>query len=86
MKLDKDVKAMSKSARGQELMRVRRLIRSHKQKRDNARCWLNDERLYDQVLPEKSAGAGKMTLPEEVLLRNCKRYIRRQKCTGCKHP
>lgn len=86
MKLDLDIKAMNLSARGQELMRLRNLIRTHKSKRDNARCWHNDEELYARALPEGSRGAGKMLLPEVVLLRNCKRYIRNQQCIsrGCK--
>jgi hypothetical protein len=86
MKLDQDIRAMGLAARGQELMRLRNLLRSHKNKRDNARCWHNDEQLYARVLPEGSSGAGSMTLPETVLLRNCKRYIRGQQCVsrGCK--
>lgn len=82
MKLDKDIQTMSFKARGQELMRLRSLIRTHKKKRDNARCWHNDETLYAKTLPEGSDGAGKMTLPEEKLLRNCRLYIRGQQCVN----
>jgi hypothetical protein len=86
MKLDRDVKAMSHRARGRELMRLRALIRTHKKKKDNARCWHCDEQLYKRTLPEGSEGAGRMTLSEAVLLRNCKKYIRGQQCTqrGCR--
>jgi hypothetical protein len=84
MKLDDDIKKMSHAKRGKEIARLRRLIRTHKAKKDNARCWHNDEQLYDKTLPEGSANAGKMTLPEDVLLQNCKRYIKRQQCpTSC---
>lgn len=78
--LDKDIKKMSFGERGRELMRLRRLIRTHKAKKNNARCWHNDEQLYARALPEGSAHAGKMILPETTLLRNCTRYIRGQQC------
>ena len=81
MKLDRDVKDMSSGKRAQELMRLRGLIRTHKRKKDNARCWLNDKQLYARALPEGSRGAGRMTLPKEVLLRNCERYIHNQQCS-----
>ena len=86
MKLDKDIKRMSHGKRGQELMRLRRLLRTHKAKENNARCWLNDRNLYDKALPEKSEGAGRMNLPEKVLLSNCRKYIRGQKCDMGKCP
>lgn len=79
--LDKDIKDMSFGERGRELARVRRLIRTHKAKKNNARCWHNDEQLYARTLPEGSANAGKMILPENILIRNCKHYIRGQQCT-----
>ncbi len=71
---------MGLAERGRELMRLRRLIRTHKEKEGNARCWLNDVRLYSQTLPEGGGNAGRMDLPEAELLRNCKRYIRGQQC------
>lgn len=80
MNLDKDLHLMSFAARGQEIMRIRRLIRTHKKKKDNARCWLNDLQLYDDILPEGSGKAGRMNLPACVLLKNCKKYILGQKC------
>lgn len=86
MKLDKDIEKMSLAARGQELMRVRKLIRTHKKKKDNARCWHTDLQLYSATLPEGSRGAGEMSLPLPLLIQNCKKYIRGQQCTlhGCK--
>jgi hypothetical protein len=84
VKLDTDVKKMSSGERGQEIARLRKLIRTHKRKRDNARCWHGDEELYARTLPEGSRNAGRMTLPEDVLLRNCRKYIRGQKCSKCK--
>ncbi len=83
MRTDKDIAEMSFGERGRELKRIWRLIRTHKRKRDNARCWHNDLQLYEAVLPEGCRGAGRMTLPKEVLLRNCSKYIDRQKCVGC---
>ncbi len=81
MKLDKDILEMSHAERGQELMRVRKLIRTHKAKRNNARCWLADLMLYAKTLPEKNTGAGSMDLPIQVLLKNCRQYIVGQQCS-----
>jgi hypothetical protein len=78
--LDRDVKKMSFGARGRELMRLRRLIRTHKNKRGNARCWHADLELYARTLPENVRNSGQMDLPKDVLLRNCSRYIDRQQC------
>lgn len=80
MKLDQDIKNMSSGQRAKELMRVRVLIRTHKKKKNNARCWINDEVLYDKVLPEGSKNAGRMTLSKDILLQNCARYISGQQC------
>jgi hypothetical protein len=80
MKLDVDIKLMSLERRGYELQRLRGLLRSHKKKRGHARCWLNDANLYDLTLPEGSDGMGRMDVPEEVLFKRCKRYIRDQQC------
>ena len=85
MKLDSDIKEMSLGERGQELARLRQLIRIHKNKQNNARCWHTDTQLYDRTLPEGSTGAGQMNRPELVLLSDCKKYIRAQQCfkKGC---
>ena len=80
MKLDKDIKNMSFSERGKELQRARKLIRTHKARKDNERCWMADVELYNRTLPEKGGEAGKMGLPEEVLIVECRRYIKSQKC------
>lgn len=80
MKLDSDIKAMNPDRRGQELQRLRGLIRSHKKKRGHARCWKNDENLYDLTLPEGSEGMGRMDLPKDVLMKKCSRYIDNQQC------
>lgn len=86
MKLDRDIRAMGSAELRRELMRVRSLVRTHKKRKDNARCWHADLELYARILPEGDKGAGKMKLPEHVLLRNCWRYVQRQQCTkyGCK--
>lgn len=82
MKLDNDIKGMSAGMRGKELQRLRDLIRTHKRKKNNARCWLNDVALYDKALPEGAGGAGRMELPREVLLVQCDHYIRgQQRCS-----
>ena len=75
---DEDVADMSAVQIRRELLRLRKAIRKHRDAANNVRCWHNDLVLYG-LLPEGSA-SGKMTDPEEVLLRNCKRYIRRQQC------
>ncbi|MBA3732903.1 hypothetical protein H0W91_00830 [Patescibacteria group bacterium] len=80
MKLDRDIKEMSLSERGKELQRLRNLLRTHKARENNARCWMADITLYDSALPEGSKGTGQMNLPRETLLRNCANYIDRQKC------
>lgn len=85
-KQDPDVKVMSIGKLRRELMRVRRALRRHRDAEGNARCWHNDVQLYARTLPE-AATAGRMDLPEHVLLKKCKHYIRRQKCdaTICPH-
>ena len=78
MKLDRDIASMSHGERGRELMRLRTLIRTHKAKRDNARCWLNDVVLYNKSLPEGGLGAGAMSQPFTKLIERCRSYIRGQ--------
>ncbi len=77
-KMDADLKAMTPARLRREIMRLRRVLRKHRDADENARCWHNDLALY-AVLPEGKP-PGKMTLPEAVLLKNCRRYIRRQQC------
>ena len=78
---DADVKKMSLGKARQAIMRIRRALRKHRDAHGNARCWHNDVQLYARALPEAKP-AGKMTGSKKVLLRNCSRYIDRQKCTG----
>ena len=70
---------MSHGERGQALARVWALIRTHKRKCNNGRCWQNDIALYKRTVGTR--GSGRMDLPEKVLFRNCKRYIRGQQCS-----
>jgi hypothetical protein len=77
---DEDIKGMSPAELRREAMRLRDAIRKHRDAEENARCWHNDLALYG-VLPENEP-PGRMDGPEEVLLRNCRRYIRRQQCDG----
>lgn len=81
MKLDPDIKKMTAGVARQELMRVRELIRTHRDREENSRCWHADEELYGRVLPETKL-AGRMDGDKNVLLGNCARYIERQQCPG----
>jgi hypothetical protein len=74
------VRSMTWLERGQEIERLRKLIREHKGKKGNARCHHNDKKLYKESLPEGSRGMGVMELSEKEHLRACKRYVRRQQC------
>ncbi len=81
---DSDVKKMSVVELRHLLMKYRRFLRKHRDRRGNARCWHGDLELY-ALLPEGKP-AGRMDQPEAVLLGECRRYIRRQQCTlhGCR--
>lgn len=83
-KQDFDIKSMSLKELRHEVMKLRHAIRKHRDASENARCWHNDLTLY-ATLPEHDP-PGCMDGSEEELLRNCKRYIRRQQCIthGCK--
>ncbi|GEM_PF-3433990 len=75
---DRDLKKFTPSQLRQLIMKLRQAIRKHRDKAENARCWHNDLELY-AALPDAKP-AGRMTKPEAELLRNCRRYIRRQQC------
>lgn len=75
---DRDLKKLTPGQLRQLIMKLRHAIRRHRDAEENARCWHNDLQLYG-ALPEQKP-AGKMLGPEEELLRNCRRYIRRQQC------
>jgi ATP-dependent DNA ligase len=81
---DVDIAEMAIGELRRELMRVRRIVRTHRDKIDDARCWHNDLQLYASVLPEEKP-PGRMDGQEDKLLRKCKKYIRRQQCVlyGC---
>ena len=78
MALDGDIRKMTHAERGRELQRLRNLIRTHRSKKDNARCWLNDRQLYNKALPEGDQNAGRMLLSFDTLIANCRRYIQGQ--------
>ena len=82
-KQDDDLKGMSIGQLRREVMKLRGKIRWHRDRDENQRCHHCDRELYG-VLPEEEP-PGQMTEPEEVILRKCKRYIRRQQCElhGC---
>lgn len=77
-KQDLDVKEMTLAQLRREVMKLRLAIRKHRDAEENARCWHNDLTLYGS-LPEE-VPPGRMVGPEEELLKNCRRYIRRQQC------
>lgn len=74
---DADVRRMNFAERGKEIRRLRSILRTHKKQHDNGRCW--DVQLYEHTLPEGAKGMGFMDLPKNVLLRNCEKFIDRQK-------
>lgn len=75
---DDDIKVMTPGALRTELRKIRKALRKHRDAKDNARCWHNDVELYGALPEAKKPGA--MHGDEATLLRNCKRYIRRQQC------
>ncbi|MEK7583902.1 MAG: hypothetical protein AAB490_01545 [Patescibacteria group bacterium] len=75
---DTDVEKMAQGQLRREVKRLRDGLRKHRDARSNSRCWHNDLGLYG-LLPEGKK-PGKMLGDEKMLLRNCKRYIRRQQC------
>lgn len=85
MRLDRDIKVMTEGQAHQELMRIRRLLRTHRDRSENSRCWHADAELYARVLPE-SKPPGRMDLPKEVLLKQCGRYIDHQQCQHIRCP
>lgn len=68
----------------EELVRLRRELRRHRDLKDNDRCWHADCELYARTLPE-DVEPGRMTSPKEELLHNCNAYIDQQQCEsrGC---
>ncbi len=77
-KLDAGVERMSLGERGKEIMRLRAIIRTHKKANGNARCWLLDEWLYEQALPEGGRVASPALPSRTIFLGNCERYYNRQ--------
>lgn len=73
---DRDLKPMAAPALRKEVMRLRNAIRHHRDAERNDRCWILDLELY-RILPE-SLNAGTVTMPEELFLKNCRAYYRRQ--------
>lgn len=55
-----------------EIIRLRNAIRSHRDQRGDDRCWLDDEKLY-AALPEGIPA--KTHLDQELMLKNCARFI-----------
>lgn len=68
----------------EELLRLRRELRWHRDLKDNDRCWHSDRELYGRTLPENKE-PGRMTSPKVELRRNCDIYIDQQQCElrGC---
>lgn len=82
MALDPDIRSMTGGHARRELMRVRQLVRTHRDRREDARCWHADAELYARILPEQSP-PGRMDGDKQRLLVHCARYIDRQQCSGC---
>lgn len=80
---DGDLKDMSIGQLRREVMKLRWMIRWHRDRNENQRCHHCDLELYSVLREEKHPG--KMTGAEDVLLIKCKRYIRQQQCAshGC---
>ena len=72
---DRDLKPMVAPELRREGMRLRNGIRRHRNAHNNDRCWILDSELY-RLLPE-SLNAGTITIPRELVLKNCRAYYDR---------
>lgn len=71
---DKDLAKMNAEELRSELIRLRNGIRSHRDKKGDDRCWLNDVVLY-QLLPEGKDASFKLP-DKDTFLKNCERFWR----------
>lgn len=61
-----------------EVHRLRKAIRAHRDERGHDACWLDDLELY-KVLPEGTSDVDQQLPPEKEFLDNCKRYYDHRK-------
>ena len=73
--MDEDLKTMTSEALQEEVIKLRSVIRYHKNQKGDDRCWVDDLRLYE-ALPEGADGHDSTLPTEEVFLENCKRFCR----------
>ena len=74
IKHDRDLKTMTPAQLRREVMRLRHGIRMFCQKKNNAKCHLNEPKLCALV----GMHAGTICLTKKQFKRNCDRYIARQ--------
>ena len=62
----------------QLLLDLRMVIRHHRDQIGNARCWLDDSRMYADVIP----GCKRLTVvpDEDEMMRRCARFRNRRQC------
>lgn len=78
---DFDVEGMDRVQLKAEIRRIRQVVREHKGEKGHDRCYLDDPRLYREVLPEGGDDADLRLPPEAEHRENCLKYWRdRQPC------
>ena len=73
--LNEDIESMSLNDLKNEVIKLRDMIRYHKDQKLNDRCWLDDIKLYE-CLPEACEGYDSTLPSENIFLENCKIYCR----------
>ena len=63
---------MDREALAEEVLRLRRAVRSHRDEKGHDRCWLDDQTLYG-VLPENKPADFDLPARDEFLA-NCEKY------------
>ena len=71
--MDEDLNEMTVEQLKAEAIKLRSVIRYHKDQKGDDRCWVDDLRLYE-ALPEGPVGHDSTLPTEEVFLENCKRF------------
>lgn len=77
---DDEIFLMEVNELQEEVLRLRKAIRTHRDLKSHDRCWLNDARLY-ATLPEGEVPS--MTLPpRDEFLANCAHYWKERQSPG----
>lgn len=71
--MDEDIKNMSVSQLQEEIMKLRKGIRTHRDQKGDENCWLDDQMYLYGLLPEK-IGANPELPDKELMMLNCSRY------------